>query len=175
MDGTTGVAVETGIDVEVGIMPGVDVGGVPVTVEVGVLVSIGVALEVGVNVLVGVRLGVGEEVPGRLVSVKKMEEVPVAVGVLLGPVTGIRGAGVALSQGTGDAKKKKGRFVGVKKSLANASCVRTRSAGVTVAVPNGWRTTSLCRSTLSPDNTNGMPNARKQMTGMIRKITSPWE
>ena len=99
----------------------------------------------------------------------------VVEGMTLGPVTGIRGIGVALSQGMGDANKNKGRFVGVKKSLANASCVRTRSAGVALAVLNGWRTTSSCLSTLSLDNTNGMPNARRQMTGRIRKITSPCE
>jgi len=106
--------------VSVGIGIGVGVGGVPMTVGVGVNVSVGFGLEVGVRVLVGVELGVNDGLPGRLVIVNEIK-VFVGVGVLLGPVIGITNAGVALSHGTGEAKKNKGGCVGVKKSLANAS------------------------------------------------------
>ena len=99
----------------------------------------------------------------------------VAEGVLLGPVTGISSAGVAVSEGTGVVvKEATGVFVGVKKRLANAFCVNARSAGVAVAVFLGSRLTSACLSTFSPDNMNGMPNARRQMTGRTRNITKPW-
>jgi hypothetical protein len=99
----------------------------------------------------------------------------VAEGVLLGPVTGISSAGVAVSEGTGVLVKEiMSEFVGVKKRLANAFCVNARSAGVAVAVLFGSRMTSACLSTLPPDNINGMPNARRQMTGRTRNITKLW-
>ena len=109
----------------------------------GVDVLVGVRLGVGVGLLlgmgVGLLLGVSDALPGRLVIVNEMEVlVGVAVGVLLGPVMGISRTGAAVSDGTGVLPKmNRGCFVGVKKRLANASCVNTRSAGVALAVTLG--------------------------------------
>lgn len=117
---------------------------------------------------------------GRLVPVDEMEVLEGVTdgegdgeGVLLGPVTGMTTDEVAVSDGTsGLENRDRDGLVGVKKSLAKASCVNTRSAGVGVGV-RARRTTSLCLSTLSPDNMKGKPNAKRQMTGMIKIMIRP--
>jgi len=189
--GGTAVFVDTGIGVLVGgggigVLVGgggigVSVSGITgVAVETGVKVNIGEALELMVRASDGVLVGVSDGLlPGGLVFVIGMKvlegvEVEVAEGVLLGAVMGISSVGAAVSGGTGVlSNKNRDGFVGVKKSLANASWVNARSAGVALAVTCGCNTTPACRSTLSPDNRNGMPNARRQMTGIARNITKP--
>ncbi len=70
--GVGGVPVTVGVGVEVSVEVGVEVGGVPVTVGVGVPVSVAVAVGVGVSVEVGV---------GVSVTVTVGVSVEVAVGV----------------------------------------------------------------------------------------------
>jgi hypothetical protein len=82
----------------------------------------------------------------------------------LAPATGIRSSSV------GEASTL-GKFVGVKKSLANAACVSALSSGVAVAVYFGSRTMSSCLSVVPPFNMKGKPNARMEVTSTAKKIT----
>jgi hypothetical protein len=97
------------------------------------------------------------------VTVKKGELVAV-----LAPATGIRSSSVAEAVVRGRAT---GKFVGVKKSMANASCVSALSIGVTVAVYLGSRTISSCLSGDPPLSKKGKPNARIVVPMIARKIT----
>ena len=127
--GEIGVLVSTGIGVGVSEASQVMVG-----VDNNVLVGVGLGLgdntlvDVGLELGVALLQGVGNVLPGRLVLVNEMGVfvgVAVAVGVWLGPVMGISNTRVAVFDGTGvSAKKINGDFVGVKKSLANASWVK---------------------------------------------------
>ena len=125
--GEIGVLVSTGIGVGVSEASQVMVG-----VDNNVLVGVGLGLgdntlvDVGLELGVALLQGVGNVLPGRLVLVNEMGVfVSVAVGVWLGPVMGISNTRVAVFDGAGvSAKKINGDFVGVKKSLANASWVK---------------------------------------------------
>lgn len=84
------------------------------------------------------------------------------------PATGIKSSSVAEAVVRGRAT---GKFVGVKKSLANATCVSARSIGVAVAVTLGSRTMSSRLSGPPPLSKKGKPNARIVVPKTARRIT----
>jgi hypothetical protein len=88
--------------------------------------------------------------------------------IVLPPATGIKSSSVGEAAKDGSAT---GKFVGVKKSLANASCVSALSIGVTVAVYLGLRTTSSCLSGDPPLSKKGKLNARMVVPKTARRIT----
>ena len=88
--------------------------------------------------------------------------------IVLPPATGIKSSSV------GEAMRKRGatgKFVGVKKSLANAACVNALSIGVAVAVYLGTRTMSSRLSGPPPLSKKGKLKARIVVPKTARRIT----
>jgi hypothetical protein len=88
--------------------------------------------------------------------------------IVLPPATGIKSSSVGEAAREGGAT---GKFVGVKKSLANAPCVNALSIGVTVAVYLGSRTMSSRLSGPPPLSRKGKLNARIVVPKIARRIT----
>jgi len=92
------------------------------------------------------RVFVGSPPAAVELGVAVLDVVAVRMGVDEGPVIGMNPpteAAVYVSVGWEV-------YVGVKKSRANASTVRTRAVEVEVGVCLGWRTISSCRSRSAP-------------------------
>lgn len=154
-----------------GVPVGASVGGL----TVGVLVKTAIAVLVGGGI-VGVALGIGM-LPFDWVRVGKIgisvrvgvgERVTVGVYVVVGPVMRIAATNDSVDV---DATIGIWEAVRVKKSLANACCVRILSGDVGVAVKRGNNTTSSRELSTPAENRKGIPNAKRHTLTMMIGIT----
>jgi hypothetical protein len=175
-----------GLEVLVGWVVSVGSGGSGVLVGAGVAVGFGVRVWVGLRVFVGrvvavgtgvgvfVGVGLGSSaclrvaVGGMFVFVGRVTVKEGGMVGVLAPATGIRSSSVGEAAMEGSAT---GKFVGVKKSMANAPCVNALSIGVTVAVYLGSRTMSSRLSGDPPLSKKGKLNARIAVPKTARRIT----